>query len=52
MKTKESQEWLDRLDKQRLLAVIKYGMRDCNIPKDITVEDIYTAIGCNYIQES
>lgn len=49
---KESQMFLDSLDKQQLLAIIKYGLRNSNCPSDITVEDIYTAIGCNYIQEA
>lgn len=54
---KESQQWLDSLDKQDLLAIIKYGLRSAEVqdgvcvPSDVTVEDIYIVIGCNYIKE-
>ena len=55
---KESQEWLLSLNKQDLLTIIKYGLRSAEvpdgvcIPSDITVEDIYMTIGCNYIEEA
>ena len=48
--TKE--EYLESLDKQDLLTIIKYGLRESNIPIDVTVEDIYVVIGCNYIYET
>lgn len=51
------QEYLESLDKQDLLAIIKYGLRSEEvpdgviIPKDVTVDDIYECIGCSYIAE-
>ena len=47
--TKE--EYLDSLDKGDLLSIIKYGLRESTAPKDVTVEDIYTLIGCFYMSE-
>jgi len=46
--TKE--EYLESLDKQDLLGIIKYGLRNSSAPEDVTVEDIYVVIGCNYIE--
>ncbi len=34
------QEYLDSLDKNECLAIIKYGLRNSNAPADVTVEDI------------
>ena len=45
------QEYLDSLDKQDLLVIIKYGLRDSDAPEDVTVEDIYEIIGCFYIND-
>lgn len=45
------QEYLDSLDKEDLLAIIKYGLRGSNAPSDVTVEDIWHCIGCEYIGE-
>ena len=45
------QEYLDSLDKQDLLYIIKYGLRGSNAPEDVTVEDIYCLIGCFYIND-
>lgn len=45
------QEYLDSLDKQDLLVIIKYGLRSSDAPEDVTVEDIYNIIGCFYIND-
>jgi len=45
------QEYLDSLTKDDLLAIIKYGLRGSNAPLDVDVEDIFTCIGCKYIEE-
>lgn len=45
--TKE--EFLEKLEKDDCLSIIKYGLRYSNVPNDVTVEDIYEAIGCLYI---
>lgn len=45
------QEYLDSLDKQDLLVIIKYGLRGSDAPDDVTVEDIYNIIGCFYIND-
>ena len=45
------QEYIDSLDKQDLLAIIKAGLRESNAPEDVTVEDIYELIGCFYIHD-
>lgn len=45
------QEYLESLDKQDLLAIIKYGLRGSEAPEDVTVEDIYNLIGCYYIND-
>ncbi len=45
-------EYLESLDKQDLLSIIKYGLRGSNAPEGVNVEDIYEAIGCSYISES
>lgn len=44
------QEYLDSLDKEDLLSIIKYGLRNSNAPIDVTVEDIWECIGCKYIE--
>ena len=46
------QEYLDSLDKQDLLSIIKYGLRGSAAPADVTVEDIWYLIGCEYIAET
>jgi hypothetical protein len=46
------EEYLNSLDKAQLLSIIKYGLIECNAPKEVTVEDIYELIGCNYIYET
>lgn len=45
------QEYLDILDKNECLAIIKYGLRNSNAPTDVTVEDIWHIIGSLYIGE-
>ena len=48
----ESIKWLESLSKDDLLCIIKYGLRGWpTAPTDITVDDIYEAIGCQYISE-
>lgn len=47
---KECIEWIESLTKDDLLSIIKYGLRGYpGAPIDVTVDDIYDAIGCNYI---
>ena len=47
---KECIEWIESLTKDALLSIIKYGLRGYpGAPIDVTVDDIYDAIGCNYI---
>ena len=43
-------EYLERLSKDDLLAIIKYGLRNSNAPEDVTVEDIFNLIGCKFIE--
>lgn len=43
-------EYLERLSKNDLLAIIKYGLRNSNTPEDVTVEDIFNLIGCKFIE--
>ena len=45
------QEYLESLDKDDVLCIIKYGLRGSDAPEDVTVEDIYEVIGCLYIGE-
>jgi len=45
------QEYLSSLTKDAMLSIIKYGLRGSNAPDEITVEDIYECIGCEYISE-
>ena len=45
------QEYLDSLAKDDLLVIIKYGLRGSNAPADVTVEDIWYLIGCEFIGE-
>lgn len=47
----EIREYLDNLDKDDLLCIIKYGLRGSNAPLGVTVDDIYECIGCQYIGE-
>jgi hypothetical protein len=42
------QEYLESLDKEDCLSIIKYGLRGSNAPSDVTVEDIFYVIGCLY----
>lgn len=48
----EIQEYLESLDKNDLLCIIKYGLRGSNVPEGVTVDDIYECIGCQYIYET
>jgi len=48
MKKEEIAEILGKLTKADLLSIIKYGLRNSNLPAEITVEDIFTLIGCMY----
>lgn len=41
-------KYLETLDKDECLSIIKYGLRGSNAPEDVTVEDIFTVIGCLY----
>lgn len=50
-KTQTVIEYLDKLTKDDLLCIIKYGLRGSNAPIDVNVEDIYEKIGCEYIGE-
>lgn len=50
--TKELEEYFASLDKEDLLSIIKYGLVESNAPKEVTVEDIYYLIGCQYIYEN
>lgn len=45
--TKE--EYLESLEKDDCLSIIKYGLRGSNAPEDVTVQDIYEVIGCLYL---
>ena len=45
------QEYLESLEKDDILGIIKYGLRGSNAPEDVNVEDIYEVIGCIYIGE-
>ena len=44
------QEYLESLDKEDCLSIIKYGLSDA--PADVTVEDIWHVIGSLYIYET
>lgn len=48
--TKE--DFLEKLEKDDCLSIIKYGLRYSNVPNDVTVEDIFEVIGCLYISGS
>ena len=56
MKNKNSKktvtEYLESLTKDDLLCIIKYGLRGSDAPEEVTVEDIYECIGCEYIYEN
>ena len=43
-------KYLERLSKNDLLVIIKYGLRNSNAPEDVTVEDIFNIIGCKFIE--
>lgn len=43
-------KYLERLSKDDLLVIIKYGLRNSNAPEDVTVEDIFNIIGCKFIE--
>lgn len=45
------QEYLESLEKEDCLYIIKYGLRNTNAPFDVTVEDIWYVIGSLYIGE-
>lgn len=47
----EIREYLESLDKNDLLYIIKHGLRGSNAPEGVTVKDIYECIGCEYIGE-
>ena len=46
------QEYLESLEKEDCLSIIKYGLRGSNAPEDVTVEDIWYVIGSLYIYET
>lgn len=50
-RTEKVRKYLESLDKGALLSIIKYGLRDSSAPPEVTVEDIYEVIGCQYISE-
>ena len=56
MKDKRNDEvlnWIESLTKDDMLSIIKYGLRGWpTAPPGVTVDDIYEAIGCQYISES
>lgn len=43
-------EYLERLSKDDLLVIIKYGLRLSDAPSDVTAEDIFNLIGCKFIE--
>lgn len=43
-------KYLERLSKDDLLIIIKYGLKNSNAPEDVTVEDIFNLIGCKFIE--
>ena len=43
-------KYLERLSKDDLLVIIKYGLKNSNAPEDVTVEDIFNIIGCKFIE--
>ena len=43
-------EYLERLSKDDLLIIIKYGLRLSDAPSDVTAEDIFNLIGCKFIE--
>lgn len=44
--------FLENLTKDDMLTIIKYGLRGWpTAPSGITVDDVYEAIGCQYISE-
>ena len=45
-------EYLESLTKDAMLSIIKYGLRGSNAPNEVTVDDIYECIGCEYISEN
>ena len=45
------QEYLESLEKDDILGILKYGLRGSNAPEDVTVQDIYEVIGCLYIAD-
>ena len=45
------QGWLDSLDKDACLCIIKYGLRGTDAPLDVTVDDVWHVIGSIYIGE-
>jgi len=47
----ERNDYLESLDKNDCLAIIKYGLRGSNAPEYVTVEDIWDVIGSLYIYE-
>lgn len=47
----DKQKYLESLDKNDCLFLIKYGLRGSNAPSDVTVEDIWHIIGSLYISE-
>lgn len=46
------QKYLESLEKEDCLSIIKYGLRESNAPTDVTVEDIWHVIGSLYIYET
>lgn len=46
------QEYLESLEKEDCLSIIKYGLRESNAPIDVTVEDIWHIVGSLYIYET
>ena len=43
-------KYLERLLKDDLLIIIKYGLKNSNAPEYVTVEDIFNLIGCKFIE--
>ena len=41
------QEYLENLTIGELLSIIKYGLKNLDVPNDVTVEDIYYVIQSN-----
>lgn len=44
----EKESYLDNLTRDDLLTIIKYGLKNSNVPPNINVEDIFSQIAYVY----